>query len=243
MKKLFKWMFRLILALLLLVLVLVLFLDQIAKSLTERELRSQTGLEVTIGRVSIGLRKPTLTIENLKLVNSSDFGGSTFLDIPELYAQYDLSALRSWKIHLNLVRFNLGELHIVQNKDGKTNLQALEEHRKQESPSSSSVGSKAEFEVIDTLKLTVGRLKFTSEKNSADNEEVYVGLKNETLKNVKSLQDLQPLAARIALEKGIKFLSGSVFNQRTNALENATKPVEKEAGKTPATPTEPLEKK
>jgi uncharacterized protein involved in outer membrane biogenesis len=243
MKKLFKWMFRLILALLLLVLVLVLFLDQIAKSLTERELRSQTGLEVTIGRVSIGLRKPTLTIENLKLVNSSDFGGSTFLDIPELYAQYDLSALRSWKIHLNLVRFNLGELHIVQNKDGKTNLQALEEHRKQESPSSSSVGSKAEFEVIDTLKLTVGRLKFTSEKNSADNEEVYVGLKNETLKNVKSLQDLQPLTARIALEKGIKFLSGSVFNQRTNALENATKPVEKEAGKTPATPTEPLEKK
>src|SRR5690242_5163949 len=129
MKKLFKWMFRLILALLLLVLLLVLFLDQIAKSLAEREIRSQTGLEVKIGRVSIGLRKPTLTVEDFKLVNSSDFGGSTFMDIPELYAQYDLSALRSWKVHLNLVRLNLGELHIVQNKDGKTNLQVLQEHQ------------------------------------------------------------------------------------------------------------------
>jgi len=242
MKKLFKWMFRLILALLFLVLVLVLFLDQIAKSLAEREIRSQTGLEVKIGRVSIGLRKPTLTVENFKLVNSSDFGGSTFMDIPELYAQYDLSALRSWKVHLNLVRFNLGELHIVQNKDGKTNLQALQEHQKRNPPSSTSVGSRAEFEVIDTLKLTVGRLKFTSEKKPADNEEVYVGLKSETVRNVKSFQDLQPLVARIALEKGIKFLSDGLLDQ-PNAPGKAVNSVDKEPQKAPAGPAESTEKK
>ena len=243
MKKFFKWMFRLILALLLLVLLLVLFLDQIAKSLAEREIRSQTGLEVKIGRVSIGLRKPTLTVEDFKLVNSSDFGGSTFMDIPEFYAQYDLSALRSWKVHLNLVRFNLGELHVVQDKDGKTNLQALQEHQKQNPAPSTSVESKAEFEVIDTLKLTVGRLKFTSEKKPADNEEVYVGLKNETVKNVKSFQDLQPLVARVALEKGIKFLSDGVLDPRPKAPGNAVNSVDKEPQKASAGPAESSEKK
>jgi hypothetical protein len=86
-------------------------------------------------------------------------------------------------------------------------------------------------------------LKFTSEKKPSDNEEIYVGLKNETLKNVKSFQDLQPLVARIALEKGIKFLSDGLLVQRTNAPGNAVKAVEKEAPKTSATPAAPSEKK
>src|SRR5205809_632751 len=103
MKKLFRWLFRLLLVLVLLVVVLILFLDPIAKSLAERQIRVQTGLEARIGRLSIGLRKPTLALENFKLVNSDEFGGTTFIDVPALDVQYDLAALRSKKVHLNLV--------------------------------------------------------------------------------------------------------------------------------------------
>ncbi len=66
MKKLFKWLFRLLLVLFLFVLVLILCLNPIAKFLTERQIRNQTGLDVTIGKLSIGLGKPTLAIENFR---------------------------------------------------------------------------------------------------------------------------------------------------------------------------------
>src|ERR1043166_1568998 len=155
MKKLLKWLFRLFLVLVLLLALLILFLDPIAKSLAERQIRRLTGLEAVIGGLSIGLLHPTLSVQNFKLFNSDDFGGSTFIDIPALQVEYDLQAIRLKKIHFNLARLNLGELHIVQNKDGKTNLQALQDRQKFQSPSPTFGGAKAEFGGIDTLKLTI----------------------------------------------------------------------------------------
>lgn len=237
MKKLFKWLLRLLLVLFLLVLVLILCLNPIAKFLTVRQIRQQTGLNATIGKLSIGLGNPTFAIENFRLYNSSDFGGSIFLAVPEARVQYDLPALRAKRIHLNLVQLNLGELHIVQNKNGKTNLQAL---RERQNPSSSSSGaSAAQFEGIDTLKLTIGKLRFTSDKNPARNEERYIGYKNETIKNVKSMKDLEPLIARIALEKDVKFLPETFPAPGANAVTNAGT----EAQKTLEGPADPLKKK
>jgi uncharacterized protein involved in outer membrane biogenesis len=242
MKKLFKWVFRLFLVLLLLIVLLILFLDPIAKAVVEARIRKQTGLPVKIGKLSIGLKQPTLSIENFKLGNSPDFGGSTFIDIPLLSIQYDLSALRSRKIHLNTVQFNLGELHIVQNKDGRSNLQALQARAKEKLSFSESGATPAEFEGIDTLSLTVGRLKFTSAKNEARNEEAYVGYKNETFKNVRSFKDLEPFIARIRLEKKVQFLSDDLLKQGTNAVPNATLPVGSDGQKTQSNLTDPAKK-
>jgi uncharacterized protein involved in outer membrane biogenesis len=232
MKKLFKWLFGLFLVLVLLIVLLIVFRDPLAKSLVERRIRGQTGLPVKIGRLSIGLRSPTLAIENFKLGNSPDFGGSTFIDVPLLRVQYDLPALRSRRIHLNTVLLNLATLHIVQNKDGRTNLQAVQERARERSSSSSSGGTTAEFEGIDTLTLTVGRLKFTSTKNEALNEEAYVGYKNETVKNVRSFKDLEPFVTRIRLEKKLQFLSDDLLKQGTNAVQNAAPPAGQEPPKT-----------
>ncbi len=222
MKKLFKWLFRLLLVLILLVVLLILFLNPIARTVAERRIHDQTGLPVKIGKVSIGLRQPTLSVENFKLGNSAEFGSSTFIDIPLVRVQYDLPALRARRIHLNTVLFNLGELHIVQNKDGKTNLQALQERGKEKPLSTGFGGATPEFDGIDTLTLSVGRLKFTSAKNEARDEEAYVGYKNETVKNVKSFKDLEPLITRIRLEKKVQFLSDDLLKPGTNAVLRAT---------------------
>jgi len=242
MKKLFKWLFRLFLVLVLLVALLILFLDPIAKSLVERQIRQQTGLDVTIGRLSIGLKSPTLAIENLKLFNSAEFGGSTFVDIPELRVLYDLEALRSRKLHLQTMRCNLGELHIVQNKDGKTNLQALQERRTEQESGSGSSAPAAEFQGIDTLTLAVGRLIFTSAKDTSRNEEAYVGYKNETLKNVKSVKDLEPLITRISLEKNVRFLSENLLQPASRAVPTGTRPAGNESPKSPNGPDSPAKK-
>src|SRR6266404_4990669 len=242
MKKLFKWLVRLMLVFVLLIALLIFFLDPIAKSLMERQIRRQTGLDVTIGKLSIGLRNPMLTVENFKLINSPEFGDSLFIAIPQLLIQYDLQALRSRKIHLNLVALNLGELHVVQGKDGKTNLQALQEREKQKDSGSGTGASAVEFECIDMLKLSIGKLKFTSDKNPARNEEAYVGMKNETVKNIRSMKDLQPLIARIALEKGLNFLSENLGGQGTNHLQNAAQSAAKHAQKTLGGATDQLKK-
>src|SRR5262245_14009105 len=122
MKKLFKWVFRLCVVLLILVALLILCRNAIAKVLVERQIRNATGMDATIGRVQIGIRSPTLTIQNLVVMNPATFGGSRFLDVPELRVEYDPIGLLSRTVHLRLLRLNLGELHIVQNQDGKTNL-------------------------------------------------------------------------------------------------------------------------
>jgi len=243
MKKLFKWLFRLVLVLVVLIVLLILLRDPIAKAWVETRIRQQTGLPVKIGKLSVGLRQPTLSIDNFKLGNSPDFGGSTFIGVPLLRVQYDLAALRSRRIHLNTVFLNLGELHIVQNKDGKTNLQALQKRAKEKSSSAGSGEATVEFEGIDTLTLAVGRLKFTSAKNEARNEEAYVGYKNETVKNVRSFKDLEPLITRIRLEKKVQFLSDDLLKQGTNGVPNAAPPAGQEAQKTQSNSTDPLKQK
>ena len=243
MKKLFKWLFRLALVLVVLIVLLILLRDPIAKAWVETRIRQQTGLPVKIGKLSVGLRQPTLSIDNFKLGNSPDFGGSTFIGVPLLRVQYDLAALRSRRIHLNTVFLNLGELHIVQNKDGKTNLQALQKRAKEKSSSAGSGEATVEFEGIDTLTLAVGRLKFTSAKNEARNEEAYVGYKNETVKNVRSFKDLEPLITRIRLEKKVQFLSDDLLKQGTNGVPNAAPPAGQEAQKTQSNSTHPLKQK
>jgi len=243
MKKLFKWLFRLALVLVVLIVLLILLRDPIAKAWVETRIRQQTGLPVKIGKLSVGLRQPTLSIDNFKLGNSPDFGGSTFIGVPLLRVQYDLAALRSRRIHLNTVFLNLGELHIVQNKDGKTNLQALQKRAKEKSSSAGSGEATVEFEGIDTLTLAVGRLKFTSAKNEARNEEAYVGYKNETVKNVRSFKDLEPLITRIRLEKKVQFLSDDLLKQGTNGVPNAAPPAGQGAQKTQSNSTDPLKQK
>jgi hypothetical protein len=131
MLKLIRRLFRLAVGLLLIAVALavaaVLLLDTVAQQVVQSRLRSETGMDVKIGRMQIGLSTPTIAIEDLKIYNTPEFGGSLFLNIPEIYADYDPEAIRARKLHLNLVRINLAEINIVQDKNGRLNIQSLKE--------------------------------------------------------------------------------------------------------------------
>ena len=88
-KWLFRWLFRLLILLVVLVVAAILLLDTIAREVTEHRLQQQTGLEVRIGRMRVGILEPKLTIENLVIYNSAGFGGSPLLDAPELHVECD----------------------------------------------------------------------------------------------------------------------------------------------------------
>lgn len=214
MKKILKWFFGLVALLVVLVVVLFLSRDSILRVFMEHRIYAQTGMEAEIGKVHVGLMEPEMTIKDLKLYNPPDFGGTPFLNIKEIHIEYDRDALLKNKIHLTLMRFNLGELDIVKNEAGQTNLFALGVNL----PSKGSKGGSKEmaelkkrtgleFEGIDVLNVSVGEARFIDLKNPGNNRGQKIGIDNLVMKNVKTPADLAGLAVLVALRSGDFFTS------------------------------------
>ena len=158
MRRLFKWTLRVTLILAALVVLLFVFKDSIIRAITERRIRDRTGLEVSIGRLSAGVFSPTLTIENLKLYNTAEFGGTPFLIVPELHLECDPVALAEHKLRITTMRLNLAELDIVKNEAGKTNVISLAAHveKRMREQRARDHSASWKFDGIDTLNLTLG---------------------------------------------------------------------------------------
>ena len=229
MKRIFKWLLRLFIAAVVLVVVaitvLLLSYNSILRVTMERQIHAQTGMDAEIGSLNVALTSPTVEIQNLKIHNSPDFGGTPFLDIPEIHVEYDRAALAKRQLHLTLLRFNLGELDIVKNEAGRTNIFSLGVTL----PSKKSGGGKSaadfkkqtgfEFKSIDVLNVSVGTAKFIDLKDQSHNRTQKIGLENCVMINVKSQADLGGLAVLIALRGG-DFWGSLVDLPRPGALGN-----------------------
>ncbi len=210
MKRVFKWLLGLFLAAVALVIVavMVLFLsyNSILRVAMERQIRAQTGMDAEIGKFKLALFSPTVEVQNFKLYNTVDFGGMPFLDIPEIHVEYDRAALARHEIHLTLLRFNLGELDIVKNQAGQTNI-FLPNLKSPGGKSSGSGNPLADFKEqsgydftgIDMLNVSIGKVKFIDLNNQQNNREQTIGIDSLVIPNVKSQTDLLGLAADIAL--------------------------------------------
>jgi len=223
----FKWAFRLFIAAVALVVVAIVVLllsyNSILRVIIEHNIRAQTGMDAEIGSVNFALTAPTIHIQNFKLYNSRDFGGTPFLDIPEIYVEYDRAAFMRQEIHVTLMRFNLGELDIVKNQAGQTNIFALG----LSAPAKKSGGGQPainfkkqtgyDFTGIDVLNVSIGKLKYIDLKNPQDNREQTVGIENCVMKNVKSPGDLAGLGLLIGLRGGDFFTS--LVGQKSSGLE------------------------
>ena len=209
MKFIFKWLFRLCLLAVVLVVILLLSLDTILRVAAERSIRTQTGMDAEIGRFHLGLLEPVVTIRDLKIHNPPSFGGTPFLDIPEIHVEYDRAALRNHQVHLTLVRFNLGELDIVKNEAGQTNLFTLGVALPTNNPAASQQSlatfkkqTGLTFQGADVVNVSVGTLKFIDLKNPRNNREQKVSIENQVIKNVKTPADLAGLGLLVILRGG-----------------------------------------
>jgi uncharacterized protein involved in outer membrane biogenesis len=222
MKTLLKWFFGVVLLLVVLAVIFLLSLDTILRVTAENRIRAQTGMDAEIGKFHLGLLEPVVTIQDLKIHNPPAFGGTPFLNIPEIHVEYDREALAKNQIHLTLVRFNLGELDIVRNEAGQTNLFALGVALpKKNELNNGSAGLKefkkrtgCDFVGVDVLNVSVGFARFIDLKNPANNREQKIGIDNLVMKNVKTPADLAGLAVLIALRSGDFFTS--VFGSNLN---------------------------
>ncbi len=206
MKFIFKWLFRLFILAVVLVVIFFLSLDTIIRLVMQNRIRAQTGMDAEIGKFSLGLVEPTITIKDFKLFNPPSFGGTLFIDIPEIHVEYDRAALAKRDLHVTLMRFNLGELDIVKNEAGQTNIFAIAALP----PVKKNGGGKKSFAKetgytfsgIDVLNASVGTAKYIDLKDPRNNHEQKIGIENIILKNVKTPTDLAGLAVLIALRGG-----------------------------------------
>jgi hypothetical protein len=210
MKFIFKWLVRLLILAVVLIVIFFLSLNSILRVVIEHNIRSQTGMDAEIGRVKLGLTEPTLEIQNLKIFNPPSFGGTPFLDIPEIHVEYDRVALAKKDIHVTLLRFNLGELDIVKNETGQTNIFSPRISKKS-GAAKSALNFKKEtgydFNGIDVLNVSIGTAKYIDLKDQRNNRAQKIDIENCIIKNVKSKNDLAGLAVFIGLRGGDFFNS------------------------------------
>ena len=209
MKFIFKWLLRLLVLAVVLAVIFFLSFDSILRVVVENRIRAQTGMEAEIGGFHFGLTQPVVEIKNLQLFNSAAFGGTPFLNIPEIHVEYDRAALAKNQIHITLLRFNLGELDIVKNEAGQTNLFALGAAMPTPKNVARSNGldeikrrTGLDFKGIDVLNVSVGTAKYIDLKDQKNNREQKIGIENLVVKNVQTPADLTGLAVLVALRSG-----------------------------------------
>jgi uncharacterized protein involved in outer membrane biogenesis len=225
-KWLFKWLFRLVFLAALLVIILLLSLNSILRVLIEHNIRAQTGMDAEIGRVEVGWTAPTFEIRDLKIYNPPAFGGTPFLDIPEVHIEYDRFALAKKELHLTLVRLDLQELDVVRNRNGDVNVFAVgAAPRLNAGVALPSLKKQTgyDFKGIDALNVSFNKAKFIDLQNRRNDREQTIGLQNCVVPDVKSARDLAGLAVIIDLRSNHFFdplLSGQVKSAPVKSVLN-----------------------
>lgn len=199
MRRLFKWAFRLAVLVVVLIVVLLLSLDSIFKAAVEKRIRARTGMDVQMGKFSVGLLSPVVNIQDFKLYNTAEFGGTPFLDIRELHLEYNRSALLGRKFRVTLMRLNLTELNVVKNDAGKTNVFVA---ASPPPPGRATPATDAEFANIEVLNLSVGKVRFVDLKNPKRSRELRPDMQNQIFKNVKLPEDLGGILSWIWFRSG-----------------------------------------
>jgi hypothetical protein len=211
MRFLFRWAFRGLLLFIVLVVSFLLLKNLLAQSLAENRIASRTGLDVRIGRADLGVMTPTLTLENVRLYNSADFGGSPAIDLPELHLEWDPGELLRRKLHFRLIRVHLEAVHVVESKAGKTNTAPLLDQL-QDLASIDRLENRAlgmEFAGIDTLNLTLGRIHQMSMAQPDRVTRIDLDLKNEIIQDIHRIDEVPDRVMEVLLRRGIAFTQES----------------------------------
>ena len=213
MKRLLKWGLRLGLLVIALIVLALLCRDTLMRIVIERRIRSATGLEVRIGKYSSGLLSPGISIEDLKIYNTPEFGGMPFVEVPEIHVELDPVALTQHKLRIALLRLNLAEINIVRNEAGRTNVFSLLNQAPLALAATNSVKAESlikelgdfQFDGIDVLNLTLGKIQYLDLQDARNNREIPVNLQNQIFKKVKSEGDLYGILFMIWLRSGGAF--------------------------------------
>ena len=134
----------------LIALLVVLFFSRnfIARVSVEVGARKATGFPLKIGSVDVGLFSSKVDVRNLTLMNPPDYQEKMFVDMPELFVDYQLGSFFSGVPHINDMLINIKQLVVVKTASGESNAMKLK-------GVVSSGGGSSKYR-IDKLRIHVG---------------------------------------------------------------------------------------
>jgi len=195
-KRLFKLVFVLVVVIVALGVAVVYFKDSLTKAALEQQIRTQTGMDVKIEKLSMGLLSPVARIENLTLYNPADFGGVPFLKLSRVYAQYDQEALAHRELRLRLLRVTVAELHVVRNDLGQTNVVSMATL----SPKKSAEA--VIFKGIDVANFTFEKLVYVDLKDQRNNRSMKLNIQNQVHRSLLSAGEFYGVFAQVWQQRG-----------------------------------------
>jgi len=134
--------------------------DVVIKSAVENGVGIVTGLNLHLQSLKVGILKPVVSIQNLRLMNPDGFKDRIMLDMPEIYVEYYLRDIMKGLIHLGEVRIELKEFNVIKNEKGVLNLDSLSVVKDQKSGHKSKEEENLPKVRIDTLKLKVSKVVY-----------------------------------------------------------------------------------
>jgi hypothetical protein len=200
----FRWALRLVAFAIVLTVAVVLFRDALLREWLLFRLRSVTGLETELAAVTLNLSEASLTLDQLRLRNSPEFGGSWLLVAPRLRFELDTAAFHRREIRLRSAEVHLAEASAVRSADGRTNVFALQDavNRNASLMDLVFLGPPGfTFEGIDTLDLTLGTLHLVDLQPPGFHQPIPLGITHEVVRNVRSTEDLHPLFLRVLIRE------------------------------------------
>lgn len=200
-----RWAFRLVILLVVLITALLLLKDTLLTEFAQMRLRSATGLEVSLAKCHVGLLSPTLTLAGLKIYNPPEFGGATFLDMPELHLEYDRDALAARRLRFQLVRLDVAEVGLVRDRTGRSNLEVIQGRLK--GKVAGTGGLDFTFAGIDTLNLTLGKLTQVDLRQPGPPRVIDLGVHDAVFTGLKTESDLYLALGQLVLKQQLHWFT------------------------------------
>ncbi|HNX68215.1 MAG TPA: hypothetical protein PLL75_04265 [Candidatus Omnitrophota bacterium] len=207
---------RIVFLVLAVLVVLVLARNIVVKTAIEVGATAVTGFPLTIQKLDINFSNTSIDIEGLVMKNPSAFQGTSFVEIPKILVDYNLTDILKGKIHLENLDFEMEKLSVVKNEKGMLNLDSLKSiqgaqkpaAQKPSQPAPAGKGKAMPFQ-IDNFHLKVGKASYVDySKGQPSVQEFNVGL-DERYQNITDPMQLVPLIVmKVMMRTPLALLSG-----------------------------------
>jgi uncharacterized protein involved in outer membrane biogenesis len=187
------------------VFVLALSFNRIVRDIARNAIEKNTGLPTQIEELRVSFLRPSIHLRGLRLANTTEFGGGTFLDLPELRVEADRAAFSDDSFRLKLVRLNLAEVHVVADQKGRRNTDVIKQQAdavKAAKPAPRRRGNQKQFAGLDKLDLSVGAFRYSDLGDPSQSHTVRFDWTNQVMTNIVSREALGSNLLLLMYSKG-----------------------------------------
>lgn len=222
--RIIKLMRNLVFLFVIFVILLFIFREPVIKNAVIITAKGMTGFSVDVRQLKVGLFRPVIKIDGLKVQNPADFEVRVMLDMPQIYVSYVPRQLVEAKVHLTTLKIDLEEFQVVKNAKGETNVGRLKAvadsmKGKEEEKKPAAAPAKPSFQ-IDTLQLKVGRVVFKDYSVTPPATKTYNVNINKEFRGISSSAGLMRL---IVVESLLKTNLSGLLDFNFKALEDNVK--------------------